>query len=258
MKSEPPATGAARRAPRIYTGQPLQANASLELESGPAHHVSRVLRMRVADALVLFNGSGGQYPARISALDRKSVLVDTGEFDPVECESALRLELGIAISRGERMDWVVQKATELGVTAISPLFSERTEVRLRGEREDRKLRHWQQVAVSACEQCGRNRVPVVHPPRALAEWLDSVEAPCRLVLDHQAGQALAARELPAGVALLVGPEGGFTAAEIAEAGRAGFSGLQLGPRVLRTETAPLAALAILQAQWGDMGDRAPD
>jgi 16S rRNA (uracil1498-N3)-methyltransferase len=258
MPSEPPQRTPEKRAPRIFTDQPLAANASVELEAGSARHVGRVLRMQAGDPLVLFNGAGGQYRATISTADRKSVVVDTGEFDPVERESALPIELGIAISRGERMDWVVQKATELGVRAIAPLFSERTEVRLRGEREERKLQHWQQIATSACEQCGRNRLPLLHAPQSLGLWLDSIDADCRLVLDHRAGQGLQPGQRPARVALLVGPEGGLSATEIEAAQRAGFHGLQLGPRVLRTETAPLAALAILQARWGDMGDQPPD
>ena len=155
------------------------------------------------------------------------------------------------------MDCVMQKATELGVTAISPLLSERTEVRLKGEREAKKLRHWQQVATSACEQCGRNRLPAVHPLQSLDTWLENVEAEVRLVLDPQADGPAAAMTAPASIALLVGPEGGFSAAEIGAAQAAGFYCLQLGPRVLRTETAPLAAIAILQARWGDMSLPAP-
>lgn len=242
------------RTPRIYTAQPLQANASIELEPGAAQHVARVLRMEVGDNLILFNGEGGQYPATISAADRKSVITLTAGFDAIERESGLNLHLGIAISRGERMDWVVQKATELGVTAIAPLLSERTGVRLKGEREDRKLRHWRQIATSACEQCGRNRLPQILPLQPLEQWLGSVSADVRLVLHHRAGNTGAMTANPASVALLVGPEGGLDPREISAAEAAGFSPLQLGPRILRTETAPLAAIAILQARWGDMGE----
>lgn len=245
------------RIPRIHTDQALAADSTLELDEAAAHHLARVLRMRTGDGLVLFNGRGGQYPARIASLTRQSVTVTTGPFQDLERESGLSLHLGIAVSRGERMDWVVQKATELGVTAISPLLSERTEVRLKGEREARKLRHWQQVATSACEQCGRNRLPAIHPLQALNAFLDSVEADARLLLDPQADSTAPAITAPASIALLVGPEGGFSEAEIAAARAAGFHGLQLGPRILRTETAPLAAIAILQARWGDMGPQAP-
>ena len=240
------------RIPRIFTAQPLQANSTVALEAGPSQHLARALRMKQGDALVLFNGGGGQYPATISALERKCVVVTTADFDPVECESGLRLQLGIALSRGERMDWIVQKATELGVNSIAPLVSERTAVKLEGEREHKKLRHWQQIASSACEQCGRNRLPEILAPQALARWLPAVAADLKLVLEPTAGNNARGTAKPASVALLVGPEGGLSAAEIDAARQAGFSALQLGPRVLRTETAPLAAIAVLQARWGDM------
>ena len=240
------------RLPRIHTDQALQAGARVELEPGQAHYIARVLRMRAGDALILFNGAGGQYPATLEAVGKHAVVATTGKFDPAERESPLALHLGIAVSRGDRMDWVVQKATELGVHAITPLLSERTEVKLKGEREARKLRHWQQVATSACEQCGRNRLPVVHPLQPLQDWCQRVEADARLVLDPAADSSDPGAAAPASIALLVGPEGGFSAAEIAAAATAGFHSLQLGPRVLRTETAPLAAIALLQARWGDM------
>ena len=240
------------RIPRIFTAQKLQINASIELEPGPSQHLSRVLRMKPGDSIILFDGTGGQYPATISALGRKSVVAITADFDPVERESGLCLHLGIAISRGERMDWVVQKATELGVSAITPLRSERTEVRLSGERAEKKLRHWQQIATSACEQCGRNRLPNIQPAQNLAQWVSGVEADTRLVLHHRASSARTDATSPSSIALLVGPEGGLSPDEITAAEQAQFSSLQLGPRVLRTETAPLAAIAILQARWGDM------
>ena len=241
------------RIPRIHTRQSLQANAVVELEPGPSQHLCRVLRMQVGDSLILFDGSGGQYPASIQAIGRTVVTAATGAFAAIERESGLHLQLGIAISRGDRMDWVVQKATELGVSSIAPLATERTEVRLGGERSDKKLRHWQQVASSACEQCGRNRLPEILAPQDLGLWLRSVQAQVRLVLHHTAVNSDPGPSSPASAALLVGPEGGLTPAEIRAAGQAGFRSLQLGPRVLRTETAPLAAIAILQARWGDMG-----
>jgi 16S rRNA (uracil1498-N3)-methyltransferase len=150
------------------------------------------------------------------------------------------------------MDWVVQKATELGVCALTPLFTERTEVKLAGERAIKKNYHWQQVAISACEQCGRNRLPVIHPVQNLHNWLATSNAQRKFVLHHRAGSIGGASESPTSVALLVGPEGGLSDDEIEAAERAGYQSLRLGPRVLRTETAPLAAIAILQAHWGDM------
>jgi len=240
------------RIPRIHTGQPLQAGASFDLEPGPSQHIARVLRMRAGDALILFDGLGGEYPATISAVDKKTVTVSTGENLAREAESPLVIHLGIAVSRGERMDLVVQKATELGAAAITPLFTQRTEVRLKGEREEKKLAHWRQVAVSACEQCGRNRVPRIHPLQPLEGWLSACDAALKLVLHHRADEMPVGEQPPASIALLIGPEGGLAEAEIAAAEAAGFLSLALGPRVLRTETAPLAALAVLQARWGDM------
>jgi 16S rRNA (uracil1498-N3)-methyltransferase len=224
----------------------------VRLEAGPSRHLTRVLRMAAGDALVLFDGRGGEYPATIVEAWREGVLAETGEYRPVETESPLAIHLGIALSRGERMEWVVQKATELGVGAISPLTSERTGVRLAGERADKKQRHWQQVAVSACEQCGRNRVPEILPLAPLGEWLGTVAADRKLVLHHRAAPAPVPGAAPKSAALLVGPEGGLSTAEIAAAEARGFTPLRLGPRVLRTETAPIAAIAILQARWGDM------
>ena len=205
----------------------------------------------MGDALVLFNGQGGEYAATITAVDRHSVNVKTGPYAERDTESPLSIHLGIALSRGERMDWIVQKSTELGVSTISPLFTEHAGVRLDAQRAGKKTRHWQQVAISACEQCGRNRLPTVAAPQALADWLDSTDAQSRLVLHPRGEPAAALSGTPASVALLVGPEGGLSDVEIARSAAAGFAALQLGPRVLRTETAPLAAIAVLQARWGD-------
>lgn len=241
------------RIPRIYTSQTLQADTSLTLEEGPSAHLARVLRMGVGDALILFDGTGGEYRANIAALERRQVRVDIGPRRDIEVESQLRIHLGVAVSRSERMDWVVQKATELGVSELSPLYTERTALKLAGERGERKLRHWQQVAISACEQCGRNRLPTVHPIQTLDSWLAGTSAQRKFVLHPRAHSPLATDLAPHSVALLVGPEGGLSETEIEAAERAGYCTLRLGPRVLRTETAPLAAIAVLQALWGDMG-----
>ena len=167
-------------------------------------------------------------------------------------ESGLTIELGQVMSRGERMDYAVQKATELGVTRIVPLFSERCEVKLSSERQDKRQQHWQQVAISACEQSGRSRVPEIAQPQPLSQWLTQCHSALKLVLHPDAAMPLAQRQAPASVALLIGPEGGLGDQEIAQARAAGFDSLQLGPRVLRTETAPVAALAVLQYLWGDL------
>lgn len=239
------------RIPRIYTSQTLAENGDYQLEAGPSQHLCRALRMGPGDSLMLFDGTGGQYAATITEAGKKSVSVRTGALRATNTESPLPLHLGIAVSRGERMDWVVQKASELGVTEITPLFTARVEVKLAGERAQKKLRHWQQVAISACEQSGRDVLPTIHAPSSVSDWLSDTHAECKLVLHHRADTG-ERNQPPENVALLVGPEGGLSADEITAAEQAGFQSLRLGPRVLRTETAPLAAIAIVQARWGDM------
>lgn len=240
------------RTTRIYTHQALAENAEVELGTDAARHLVTVLRLKVGDTVCLFNGEGGEYSAEIIAATGKSVLVQTGAFQPENRESPLRTLLGIGISRGERFEFVLQKATELGVTEIFPLYTERTEVKLKGEREDKKHQRWQQVIVSACEQSGRNRLPLLHPPQTLQNWF-AIEAESKLLLHHRSTCTLAtlAKISPASVALLIGPEGGLSATEIAQAEQQHFQSLTLGPRVLRTETAPLAVLSVVQSLWGD-------
>jgi 16S rRNA (uracil1498-N3)-methyltransferase len=239
------------RITRIYTTQKLHSNVLVELEPGPSHHLARVLRLGVGDALTLFNGSGGEYPGEITAVNKQHVKVMTGALLHKECESPLEIHLGIAVSRGERMDWIVQKSTELGVTSVTPLSSEHSGVKLAGDRADKKILHWQQIAISACEQSGRNRPPIIHPLQPLNLWLASTIAERKFVLHHRADRT-GAGSVPASIALLVGPEGGLSESEIEAAAQAGYTALRLGPRVLRTETAPLAAIACLQGWWGDM------
>jgi len=240
------------RIPRIYTEHILARGSQLELEPGPSAHIARAMRMQVGDILTLFNGRGGEYVATISAVGKKSVAVDIGDHRDTDTESPLAIHLGIAISRGDRMDWVIQKATELGVQSLSPLLTERTEVKLKGERAQKKQLHWQQIAIAACEQCGRNRLPEISSLQSLSTWMDTTVADRKLVLHHRAMANTGGCESPNRIALLVGPEGGLSQAEILLAENSGYQALRLGPRVMRTETAPLAALAILQSQWGDM------
>ncbi|MFV8818824.1 16S rRNA (uracil(1498)-N(3))-methyltransferase [Haliea sp. E17] len=239
------------RIPRIHTEQALQPHALVELEAGASRHLASALRMQAGDALVLFDGRGGEYAASIAQVEKRAVSVQIGEYRAVDNESPLAIHLGIGLSRGERMDLVVQKATELGVAAITPLFTERSEVKLKGERAARKLGHWRQIAISACEQCGRNTLPQVHAPLAFGDWLAGSDSQLKLVLHHRA-EPLALDSAPRSASLLIGPEGGLSGAEIQAAEAAGFHSLALGPRVLRTETAPLAAIAVLQARWGDI------
>lgn len=239
------------RVPRIFTSQRLSRKAVIALDPQSSRHLARVLRKKVGDAVIVFDGEGGEYQATIEDIDKQRVLVQATQWMQDDLEAPLAIHLGIGLSRGERMDVVMQKATELGVREITPLFTERSEVKLRDSRAEKKRLHWRQVTISACEQSGRNRIPVVHPPCSLAQWVDTAGADCKLVLHHRATEQ-AALPPPQSIALLVGPEGGLSPSEITHAEDAGFLALKLGPRVLRTETAPLAAIAILQARWGDM------
>jgi len=241
------------RIPRVFEPQPLSAGALIDLSDTTIQHVVRALRMKDGDPICIFNGEGQDFPARLCNVDRRSARaeLETPRTPPVE--SALRIHIGQTLSRGERMDYAVQKATEMGVDHITPLTSERCEVKLKSEREDKRLRHWQQVAISACEQSQRTRVPTVDNVSPLQDWVEQVEADLKLVLHHHTARPLQTMDAPGSIALLIGPEGGLTEAEVAAAQAAGFEPVAFGPRVMRTETAPVAACAILQHLWGDLG-----
>lgn len=238
--------------PRFYLAQALAPGARLDLPPGPARHAARALRLAPGDTVTLFNGRGGEYAARIERIHKDEVAVAITGFSDVERESRLRVTLAQGISSGERMDYTLQKAVELGVGAIQPIAARRSVVKLAGERSERRVAHWQGVVASACEQCGRNQVPPVAPPLSLADWLGTQPRVRLLYLSPLAEARLADLPAPAGVDCLVaGPEGGFEADEIAMLVAAGATPVRLGPRVLRTETAALAALAAMQALWGD-------
>ncbi|WBA84150.1 16S rRNA (uracil(1498)-N(3))-methyltransferase [Endozoicomonas sp. GU-1] len=239
------------RNPRIYSAQPLQADSAIELFENAANHVGRVLRMRPAEPLVLFNGQGGAWQGTVESVSKKSVTVYLESFIEGNAQSPLTIELGQTLSRGERMDYAIQKATEAGVTAITPLWSERCEVKLNAERLDKRVKHWQQVAISACEQCGRNIVPTIHTPVKLEDWLTTRATELNFVLHHRTREKLSGFAQPESVSLLIGPEGGLTAQEIELAEDHRFNPLALGPRVLRTETAPVVAITLMQYLWGD-------
>lgn len=245
------------RIPRIFTDQPLSRGTKAHLEAQASRHLSSVLRKKVGAELILFNGQGGEYIAQLTSVDSRQAVALVVDSVPGVAPSPLHITLAIALSRGERMDWVVQKAVEMGVQNIVPLFTARSEVKLGGERAAKKLRHWQQVARSACEQSGQNLVTDIAMPANFPSALQTT-ADCRIVLDPLAEQSLRQamtqftdQTPPRSVYLLSGPEGGFSADEIGQCRTAGLISTRLGPRVLRTETAPLAALALLQAQWGD-------
>ncbi len=215
--------------------------------------MAHVMRCAVGDALTLFDGRGGVRRARITAIARGEVDIQAGPLRLESCESPLHVVLVHALSSGDRMDYTIQKSVELGVREIHPVMTARSVVRLSGERAGRRVQHWQSVAISACEQCGRNAVPPVMSLKTLSQWLGTLQTTAtKLMLAPGAGLRLTALPPPAGpVWLLAGPEGGFTPDELADAEAAGFRPLSLGPRILRTETAAVAALAALQALWGD-------
>lgn len=238
--------------PRLYVPAAFEVGGTLTLPEGPARHLTRVLRMGEEAPLVLFDGNGQEAGARLTDVSRKRTTVTLEALWPGEDESPLAVHLGQAVSKGDRMDYAIQKAVELGVAAITPLYTERGDVRLKGEREEKKLAHWQAVAASACEQCGRAVVPPVHPPQPLVAWLSQRNEPLRLMLHLATGNAFAQAPKPVAAALLIGPEGGLTPDDIAAAQAADFIPLTLGPRVLRTETAPVVALTLLQHHFGDL------
>jgi 16S rRNA (uracil1498-N3)-methyltransferase len=232
----------------------LAAGATLALPAPAAHHVARVLRLAAGDAIALFDGAGGEYAGRIARIDGGRVTVTLGAHRAVECEAPVAVTLAQGISSGERMDYTIQKAVELGVAAVQPLATARSVVRLAGERAERRVAHWRQVAASASEQCGRDRVPAIAPIQPMAAWLAGLGPPagdCRLTLDPEASHRLAEQPRAAAVTLAVGAEGGFDPRERAALAAAGFASVRLGPRILRTETAAVAALAAINALWGD-------
>ncbi|WP_295798684.1 16S rRNA (uracil(1498)-N(3))-methyltransferase [uncultured Microbulbifer sp.] len=243
------------RIPRIFSAEPLADKTEVQLDEAASRHLVKVLRLGPGRPLVLFDGEGGEYAAELLEAGKKA-RVKVGDYSEGDRQSPLAITLAIGISRGDRFDWVIQKATELGVRDIRPLFSERCEVKLSGDRLQKKLGQWQQIAISACEQCARNRVPQILSPMKLPQFLDAAgEDSLNLVLHHRTEETLAGLEQqfgrPQSVQLLVGPEGGLSAEEIELALKRGFYPMRLGPRVLRTETAPVAALSVLQFQWGD-------
>jgi 16S rRNA (uracil1498-N3)-methyltransferase len=230
---------------RFFDPQRFQASRPAELGPHASHHIGKVLRMRPGDPLTLFNGEGGEWSATIEAVDKKAVTVLPDAFLDLDRAAPRPVTLGLPLIKGDRMDFAIQKAVEMGAAAIQVLESERTEVRLKGERESKKLDHWRQVAISACEQCGLNRPPVVDGVMPLKTFIDQAQG-LRLIAHpgERPLDAAAVRDATA-ITLLTGPEGGFSDDELAAAQEAGFLGFALGERVLRAETAPVALLASL-------------
>lgn len=216
--------------------------------------MARVLRMRSGEQIHLFDGSGGYYSAILTDVAKRTVHVQLGDHVQTHNESPLKVHIGQGISRGDKMDFTIQKAVELGVSAITPLFTERCGVKLHADRWQKKLAHWQQVAISACEQSGRNIVPEIHKPAALENWVSQPSDELKLNLHPSAKFGISGLEQPThGVRLVIGPEGGLSDSEIELSKQHGFQSVLLGPRVLRTETAALTALTALQVKFGDLG-----
>ncbi|HEY8537578.1 MAG TPA: 16S rRNA (uracil(1498)-N(3))-methyltransferase [Steroidobacteraceae bacterium] len=242
------------RITRIHCEGPLNAGSEIALPSAGAYHVARVLRMRPGAHLRVFDGTGHEFQAEITRIEGDAVTVQIGESAPPTPESPLRITLVQGISRSERMDWTLQKATELGVSAIAPVLTARSVVRLDSRQVERKQIHWRNIVIGACEQCGRSRVPTVSAAMTLRDYFANVRKEgMRLVLSPTAPASLAGlASVPARVDVLIGPEGGLDDDELIAAEKAGFMPVRLGPRVLRTETAAVVALTVLQALWGDL------
>lgn len=246
----------AKSGARFYFPGRLGNGSEVRLPPDAAHHAARVLRLSEGDPVILFDGHGGEFEAQIIRLDRNDVKVKTGAHRVVERESPLEVHLVQGLSSGDRMDFTLQKAVELGVSAIQPIATERSVVKLRDERATRRAEHWQNLVISSCEQCGRNRVPQVAPVQDLVDWLAQMSPDPgkerRLLLSPQADSSLQELAPDGGpIVLLAGPEGGLAPGEVAATLTRGFVAVRLGPRVLRTETAAVAALAAMQALWGD-------
>ena len=238
--------------PRFYCREALSPGAHIELPEPVARHAVRVLRLPPGAPMILFDGRGGQYPAHIERIERDRVMAVLASWEEIERESPLSITLVQALQAGEKMDFTIQKAVELGVRHIVPVESRRSVLRLAGERAAKRVAHWQGVVASACEQCGRNQVPLVAPLEKLENWLARpATGALRLMLAPDAEQTLVDLPPAKEVQLLIGAEGGLDPQEMIAARQAGFVGVRMGPRILRTETAGLAALSILQALWGD-------
>ena len=243
------------RTTRVHVDLPLSPGKRVALPEDAANHLVRVLRMEAGDTCVLFNGDGRDFTATLVSANKRGVEADVGAAVAVDNESPLRIAVVQGIARGEKMDWILQKATELGVASVHPVQSDRSEVKLEGERALKRLAHWRSVVVSACEQSGRARIPEVFAAQPLDALLrEALPSTRRFLLDPEADASIATMAALAGDCVLaVGPEGGWSPRDRQALHAAGFEGLRLGPRVLRTETAGIAAIAALQARFGDLG-----
>ncbi|MDH5544880.1 MAG: 16S rRNA (uracil(1498)-N(3))-methyltransferase [Gammaproteobacteria bacterium] len=244
------------RLSRIYIEQTLSSDATISVQGDEYNYIKNVLRLGVGAELVLFNGEGGDYAAQIESVSKRSVEIKIGEFSRTENESGLYIHLVQAITKGDRMDFSIQKAVELGVKEITPVFTRYSAVSLDDKRREKKHEHWRRVVISASEQCGRSVITKVHPPVTLEQWLQSScsNAVTHIVMVPQGQNRFGLLEAIASpCVLLIGPEGGFSDEEVEKFTSLGFSAVSLGPRILRAETATITAISILQSRWGDLG-----
>lgn len=239
------------RIPRIYLPDAEQSGTQLALPDGAFGHLVRVLRMNDGAELEVFNGRGQRFRAELTSVGKREAAVKVLEALPSHTESPLHTHLGLVMSKGDRFDYALQKATELGVSAITPLTSERCDLKLKADRQEKKIQHWQGVLASACEQCGQDQLPELGEIQSLENWVAAQNSALKLVLHTSADKPNFPEASPETVSFLIGPEGGLTDLEVSAATKAGFQSWQLGPRVLRTETAPVVMLALLQQRWGD-------
>lgn len=240
------------RIPRIFTNQTLSIDSQLILEEKPSLHLSKVLRLKELHPIIVFNGKGGHYLAQMTHIEKKRVTVYLSEFHADQSVANLTTHLAVAVSKGDKMDLIIQKCTELGATSITPMITTRSDVKLNHERWQKKLSHWQQVAISACEQSGRNTLPNIEPIIAFNEWTTKTDTQTKLLFHPQNGQASADWKTSGSLSMCFGSEGGFTDEEVLVAKHHGFIIASLGRNVLRAETAPIAALSIAQSQRGYM------
>lgn len=241
------------RTPRIFQNQPLLEGTSVELDDSGSRHIGKVLRMQAGDPVILFNGTGGEYHGLIEAVDKKSVRVSLDFFNETDRASPVHIHLGQVMGKGDHMDYALQKAVELGVSEITPLTSHHCEVSLKGERLEKKLQQWRHLLISACEQSGLNIVPVLNPPQPLHQWCETVATDVKWILHTEdlPANPFQRATAPDSLCFAVGPEGGFNDEEVELAKEKGFQAVTLGPRVWRTETAPVVMLSLIQMVWGD-------
>lgn len=240
------------RIARIYVADNLYQNQSLTLSQEASHYLQHVLRVKVGTPIILFNGGEGEWPSSIKAISRQGVSVSVGDFKPVTVRSPCHIHLAQGVAKGEKMDWIIQKAVELGVSEITPLITEYSNVKLDDLRAAKRLGHWQKIAISACEQSGRTTLPIINPIIRFDQWVSAPNHLLKLMCDPESDSHLTDLAISSAVMVAIGPEGGFSTSELTTASHHGFTTISLGPRILRAETAAITSIAILQHRFGDL------